>query len=160
MPTRGQATTADDLNENDVLQLLVSKLKKQGWVILQALSVRQRGIDLIAKRASELLYAEAKGAVRVTNAAPLNVYGAMCSALMQTSAIRHLDDSATVVMALPDTEEYRYHVASLRQVLEATRIQAWLLDSEGNIRDGRRITEQEFRWPMKTLPLLGRSAPS
>jgi hypothetical protein len=48
--------TADGLTENDVIELLVRHLGNYGWTIQQALTTRQPGIDLVAKRREGALW--------------------------------------------------------------------------------------------------------
>lgn len=143
--------STDKMTENDVVSLTAAYLKADGWTVHRALTVHQKGVDIFAERASTLLYAEAKGAVNSRTGKQIDTYGASHSALMQASSIRTRDDEARVVIVLPDVELYRFHMNSISRVLEAARIEVWLMHAGGSIRTIIEATEP-VRWAQPPLP--------
>jgi hypothetical protein len=143
--------TADDLNECGVIDRFCAFLEGDGWSLLQRRDPAEKGIDVVARRGGQLLYAEAKGAVGMKSGLRINAYQGACSALMQTCAIRNLDVDARVAMVLPDTDFYRYHVATISGPLSASRIEPWLVGINGDVCRAENVVEP-LQWPLKTLP--------
>ncbi len=58
------------LTENDVVVATSRFLKEAGFQIEQALSTKERGVDLIATRGNERILVEAKGATSSKSGSP------------------------------------------------------------------------------------------
>jgi hypothetical protein len=54
------------LTENDVIQAVVSHLKKGGWAILSTCSTGEHGVDILAEQGGQSLAIEAKGGTSAT----------------------------------------------------------------------------------------------
>jgi Holliday junction resolvase-like predicted endonuclease len=116
------------ITENDVIDLLCSYLRQEGYEIVQCLNTGQKGVDVIAKKAKLTYYVEAKG--ETSSKQHTNRYGKAFSANQIKSHVSRAVLSAMTILnsqpashhtraavALPDTTGHRTLIKTIAKPL-------------------------------------------
>jgi len=118
------------LNEDDVVFRTMEALKQSGWTIISFAMTKQKGVDIIAERAGQRLYVEAKGITSADEDSPC--YGKLfdatqrvistAAALLKAAEMRCEFPDAMVAIALPDHVRMRTRIERIEGVLENSRV--------------------------------------
>lgn len=131
------------LNENDVVEVVCTRLAQDGWLIESRCGTTMRGVDVIAARSGQRLFVEAKGATSskegtrrykkgfTSSQAKTHVAVAMHKA-MTLLEFRQVDD--LVAVALPDDSNHNRHVAPIASALKSMEISIMWVDDLGNFK--------------------------
>lgn len=145
------------MDENDVIFAVCAHLGKTGHRIHQRLSTTQQGIDVIAQHAEtgQMVYVEAKGGT--SSRADSNRYGRPYDSSQIFDRVakgvftvlqlreRYPDQAtASVVLALPDSDAFRKQVTTVASVLGKSGVQVLLVreDNQASVLPMERRTSQ------------------
>lgn len=129
------------LTENDVVDAVVAYLNRSGWTILAARHGHERGVDIEASRADELLHVEAKGATSSRQGSSnhgraftggevrINIAEALYTAAIAATA-RVATCSA---IAIPADDRHERYVMPLLPALDALGVALFRVDETGTV---------------------------
>lgn len=130
------------LNENEVVEALCCHLKAQGYDILQKCSVKQRGIDIIAKHPEGRgrLLIEAKGGAAANPGTARygkdfdrnQVFDRVAKGFF-TAACMEQKSGDVVALAFPDSRLFREYLDKLRSSTEKLGITIYLVQPDCSV---------------------------
>ena len=129
------------ITENDFIEAMCCYLEHRGYAILQALTTRQTGIDIVArhKESGLRVHIEAKGG---TSSKPGSKRYGLPFAASQVrdhvscafyKAAQLLEDECSVAIAVPATELHKKRLDDIRHAIERLGIVAFIIDDDGAV---------------------------
>lgn len=129
------------LDENDVVNDMKEFLKTQGYKIKNSCNTNQKGVDIVAEKAGQELWVEAKGGTSskknssryglpfTTNQVKVHVSRAVYQALSALDS----DENPESAIALPDDEKHRQEIEKVRKSLEKLGIGVYFVSKERGV---------------------------
>ena len=130
------------LTENDIVSKVTDYLRKSGYEIVQSLTTKEKGVDIIAKNLNHVLYIEAKGetsSMDNTNRfgsefSPTQIISHVSRAIFASMAILHdkpAGPKTKVAIALPDNNGHWQLVTKIINPLRTLGIKVfWVTDDK------------------------------
>jgi hypothetical protein len=126
------------LTENDVISRICAYLKDRGWTVDQQLLTSERGVDIVASRHNEKLYAECKGGTSALGSSArfgkpfshAQVRDHVGVAVATACELRSAHRETYIAIGLPDTPLHRARIDAVSYSLTELRIGVlWVSDS-------------------------------
>jgi hypothetical protein len=130
----------ENMLEDEVIEILITWLKKDDWNIVQCCKGRERGIDILAQKGKRLFIIEAKGAKgnpgnKSTrpkfNSSQVNTH--LGVAILKVLRERIKYPEAKIAIAHPDTPYIRERVVPLIPDLQKTGIRFLWISANGQV---------------------------
>jgi hypothetical protein len=129
------------LTENDVVTAVANYLRAEGWTVLQTLSTRDRGVDVIAARGESTLHVEAKGATsaRIGSARhgrPFDrsqVRDHVAKAVLTALEVASRDDGVVPAIAFPGDRLHREFVDRVAPAIAAVGVRTFYVSEDGAV---------------------------
>jgi hypothetical protein len=135
--------SADELTENDVLEVVRDILQRDGCVIESYCSTADQGVDIVARgRDGRWVYVEGKGGTssksHTARFGQAFSYGQHLShvsrAVYTALKMRQEYPGARIVLAFPDVRAVVHHFGACRDPLKAIGVEVALVDGERGLR--------------------------
>lgn len=133
------------LDENAIVVALAGWLQSGGFEVGQALTTKQKGVDIIAKRAGETWYIEAKGGTSTRGGSPRQGKAFNSNQILNRvskafyTGAKMLNDhggpESKVFLAFPDTRGFQNAVRPIAPSIEHLGIGLLWVNSDGHVRE-------------------------
>lgn len=132
------------LDENAIVTFVAAWLKGEGFHVKQALTTKQKGIDIVAERGAEIWLIEAKGATSSRTNSPR--YGRSFSSQQAHNRVakafytgaklasENNKPGVRVLIAIPDHPKFIKFLMPIRPTFETLNIGLLLVDTAGSVR--------------------------
>ncbi len=129
------------LYEGDVVDSVISYLKKDGYEILSYCHPHQKGYDIVAKKDGKLLYVEAKGSTSSNpessrykigfNSTQMKVH--VAEAIYKSMVTINENTNCNIAIALPASSTHKKLISAVLPLLKKLGIIIFWVDSIGNV---------------------------
>ena len=130
------------LNENDVVQAVVEHFKKNSYEIIQVLTTKDHGHDIVAKDLNGcVIYIEAKGGTSSKEGTSRYEKGFdrnqkrthVAVAILKAMQTKQQENNPRVGIAVPDDKDHKDIIASIHSSLNALGIEIYYVDGMMNV---------------------------
>lgn len=132
------------LSENDIVNALSDYLKRNGYKVHQALNTLEKGIDIIAENAKEVLHIEAKGETSSVESSArygkafnsTQIKSHVSRAILASLLVLHkkpAGQKTKVGIALPDTIGHRDLIMCIYKPLQTLGLRIYFVSSNNDI---------------------------
>ncbi|MEQ9112479.1 MAG: hypothetical protein RIF37_13365 [Rhodospirillaceae bacterium] len=133
------------LDENAIVTALAEWLRSEGFTVDQALTTKEKGVDIIASRGEETWYIEAKGGTSTRKGSPRHgeefnpkqILNRVAQAFYTGAKMLndHGGPKSRVFLAFPDSVGFRNTVKPIINALTALGIELLWVNGEGRVRE-------------------------